>query len=87
MSVKMLVPSGFKLNSFFKSIYSVNCGNPRSPTNGSLGNYSRTTKGAEVMFMCDLGFVPTSEVRAICNDTGSWDPAPERHHCTAESMY
>ena len=62
-------------------LYSVNCGNPRSPTNGSLGNYSRTTKGAEVMFMCDLGFLPTSKIKAICNDTGSWDPAPENHTC------
>lgn len=53
-----------------------------APANGSLGDYSRTTKGATVSFMCNRNFAPTSRMTSVCTSEAVWNPAPERHICT-----
>lgn len=54
-----------------------------TPENGNLGDYSGSTKGANVTFRCNQDFVPVTEMVSVCSSDGVWDPAPEKHNCTA----
>lgn len=63
------------------SYFVVDCGDPNPPTNGQIGNISRTTERADVTFTCDFGFIPVTEVMAVCTSDGVWDPLPENHTC------
>ena len=62
-------------------LYVVDCSHPQPPTNGSLGEYVKTTKGSNLTFQCNDGYIPSIVMTAICID-GVWDPPPEEHNCT-----
>ena len=62
--------------------YTVNCGVPMSPMNGSLGIYLHTREGATVAYYCDHGFRPSAILISICNSTARWTPNPEQYNCT-----
>lgn len=59
----------------------MNCGVPSPPTNGSVGNYLHTRKGATVTYQCDDGYIPSTVMTAMCTDTTKWVPLPEIHDC------
>lgn len=58
-----------------------NCGHPELPTNGSIGTFTRTTRGASVTFRCNDGFIPTTEEISFCTSSGIWYPTPADHIC------
>ena len=60
----------------------VNCGEPGTPPNGSLGNYTHTREGAIVTYQCNTGYRPSRQNSSVCNSTGHWMPPPEQHVCT-----
>ena len=60
----------------------VNCGDPVTPTNGSLGSYVHTREGATVTYMCNDGFRPSAIFSSTCVSTARWTPDPEQHNCT-----
>ena len=60
----------------------VNCLNPSTPGNGSLGNYTHTREGATVTYQCNDGFRPSQQMTSYCLRTGNWTPPPELHVCT-----
>ncbi len=60
----------------------VNCGDPPSPTDGFLGNYSHTREGATVTCQCDIDYRPSAAFTSLCVATTEWTPAPNEHICT-----
>ena len=60
----------------------MNCGDPKSPTNGSVGNYTHTRENATVIYQCDDGFRPSEPMLSICAVNAEWVPQPEIHVCT-----
>ena len=62
----------------------VNCSDPTSPMEGSIDAYQNTTEGAEILFMCNPGFIPAGRMRAVCGADGRWNPDPADHRCTCE---
>ena len=63
---------------------SVNCSDPAVPRNGSIEPYQNTTKGAEISFMCNPGFVPAVRMTAVCEADGRWSPDPAAQVCTGK---
>jgi len=63
---------------------SVSCGAPTPPGNGSIGAHQNTSEGAEILFGCNQGFVPTGQRMAVCQTTGNWFPDPADLVCTGE---
>ena len=61
----------------------VNCGVPKSPANGSLGDYKHTRKGSKVSFYCNPGFAPSGVETAVCTYSKRWIPPPEEHICVS----
>ena len=61
--------------------FSVDCGPPGNPHNGSLESYTDTTEGSEVFYSCDPGLVPEGRMRAVCTEDG-WSPNPAYLNCT-----
>ena len=64
----------------------VNCRMPVAPGNGSIANVPSTLGGAEILFRCDTGFVPTGRMRAVCmsdgvSPNGTWTPDPATLVC------
>ena len=55
--------------------------------NGSIGNYSMTTLGATVTYLCDKFFVPTTVMVSKCKSDGSWDPAPNMQNCSVDGKH
>ena len=49
-----------------------NCSEPTAPENGVVEPYQSTLEGAEIIFMCNPGFVPAGRMRAVCAADGSW---------------
>ncbi len=49
----------------------VPCGVPSPPIHGTIHEFS----GTEVVYICDAGFDPASEMMATCQ-SGNWRPAP-----------
>ena len=54
---------------------------PVAPGNGSIVTVASTLGGAEILFRCNPGFVPTGRMRAVCMSDGvsvdgSWTPDP-----------
>ena len=74
------IPGKVVYNNYY-FFFAVDCGPPNPPTNGQIGNYSRTTEGADVNFTCDSGFIPVTEIVAVCESDGLWNPLPENHTC------
>ena len=62
----------------------VNCSDPTSPGNGSIGTYQNTTEGAEIFFRCNPGFVPPGRMIAVCASDGRWSPDPVELRCIGE---
>ena len=62
----------------------VSCGAPTPPGNGSIGAHQNTSEGAEILFGCNQGFVPTGQRTAVCQTTGNWFPDPADLVCTGE---
>ena len=59
----------------------VNCGNPTSPTNGTLGPYSHTRSGATVDVRCNNGFRPSAVMTSFCELNAQWFPLPDQLNC------
>ena len=57
------------------------CGLPVAPRNGSLVNYTGTTHGSEVIYICDPGHVPEGRMRVVCTENG-WSPNLDDLNCT-----
>ena len=70
---------------FLFFFHSVECGVPDPPQNGSI-NYTRTTEGAVLTFVCDEFFFPVAVEVAICSQEGVWRPAPYEHNCTLDGQ-
>ncbi len=49
----------------------VPCGIPYPPINGSIEEFNTT----EVVYRCDIGFSPPTEMTATC-EPGNWSPTP-----------
>ena len=54
---------------------------PVAPGNGSIVTVASTLGGAEILFRCNPGFVPTGRMRAVCMSDGvsvdgSWSADP-----------
>ena len=64
--------------------FSVSCGSPVAPENGSIESYQNTTEGAEILFRCNPGFVPTGRMRAVCGADERWNPDPGDLVCTSK---
>ena len=61
-----------------------NCSEPTAPGNGVVEPYQSTLEGAEIIFMCNPGFVPAGRMRAVCAADGSWTSDPAALVCTCE---
>ena len=64
----------------------VNCEMPTAPGNGSIANVPSTLGGAEILFRCNTGFVPTGNRTAVCRSDGispdgTWTPDPATSVC------
>ena len=46
--------------------------------------YQDTTKGTEIFFKCNPGFVPAGRMRAVCAGDGRWIPDPATLVCSGE---
>ena len=74
------------------SLYSlllVNCGIPVAPENGSIAAVPSTLGGAEIIFRCNTGFVPTGNMTAMCmsngvSPNGTWTPNPATLTCNGK---
>lgn len=62
-------------------LLTVNCGEPISPANGTLGYYPHTREGITVTFQCNEGYVPSLIRISNCTALGQWIPPPEDHIC------
>ena len=62
-------------------LFTVNCGPPMPPMNGTLISYLHTREGATVSFYCNKGFRPSSIVTSTCTNTTLWIPQPHEHGC------
>ena len=61
------------------------CPRPLSPMDGSIISFPAvTTEGAEIVYRCDPGFQPQSNVTATCTSNGLWTPAPAQHQCIGQ---
>ena len=60
----------------------VNCGTPKAPVNGSIGNYSHTREGHTINFWCKDGFQPSYKMTSLCTNDGVWIPEPVLTTCT-----
>ena len=60
---------------------SVSCGDPRPPSNGSIGDYESTVEGTEVSYQCDDGLIPGGEIVTTCLADGTWSPDPAELEC------
>ena len=60
----------------------VNCGDPTSPNNGTIRNYTNTREGVQVIFQCNDGFRPSQPMTSNCTNTTEWVPNPGMHICT-----
>ena len=60
------------------------CGSPIAPHNGSIKAHQNTTEGAEIVFMCNPGFVPAGRMRAVCGADRRWNPDPAGLVCTSK---
>ena len=49
-----------------------NCEVPRPPGNGSIVNYTSAVEGSTLLYQCNPGFCPVSEMTAVCAANGSW---------------
>ncbi len=63
-------------------LFTVNCGDPIAPMNGSVGEYNDTGLGASVTYQCVEGFHPFEVRTAVCNSAAKWIPNPEEYNCT-----
>ena len=61
-----------------------NCSEPTAPENGVVEPYQSTLEGAEIIFMCNPGYVPAGRMRAVCAADGSWTSDPAALVCTCE---
>ena len=66
--------------------YSVSCGSPIIPGNGSIEAYQNTLEGAEIFFKCDSGFVPAGRMTAVCGADGRWNPDPASLMCISKCV-
>ena len=65
---------------------------PVAPGNGSIVNIRSTLGGAEIIFRCNPGFVPTGRMRAVCvsdgiSVDGSWTPDPTTLVCNGKLVF
>ena len=65
----------------------VNCSDPTPPMYGSIEAYQNTTKGAEIFFRCNPGFVPAGRTTAVCAVDQRWSPDPAGLRCTCKNAY
>ena len=54
--------------------FSVNCGVPRHPGNGTIVNYTSTVEGSVLLYQCNPGFSPVGVMTAMCSTDGRWIP-------------
>ena len=64
----------------------VNCGMPLAPDNGSIVAVPSTLDGAEILFRCNIEFVPAGNMTAMCTSdgispNGTWTPDPATSVC------
>ena len=69
---------------YFSYCLVTECGSPIARHNGSIKAHQNTTEGAEISFMCNLGFVPAGRMRAVCGADGRWNPDPATLVCTSK---
>ncbi len=42
---------------------------------------SNLIEGASILFQCDEGFSPSSEMTSVCTRDMTWNPDPRNHQC------
>ena len=63
------------------SLSAAGCPSPLPPMDGSIILFPATNEGAEIVYHCDPGFQPQSNVTAMCASNGLWTPDPAQHQC------
>ncbi len=56
----------------------MDCDEPPPPLNGRIENSSQDSV---IIFRCNEGFIPSTEMMAICTSDGEWEPVPELLEC------
>ena len=60
----------------------VDCGNPDTPTNGSI-SFSSTNYSSEANISCDEGYVLIGESVRNCTESGTWSNPEVECRCKA----
>lgn len=63
------------------SLPAAGCPRPPVPMDGSIIPFPATNEGAEIVYHCDPGFQPQSDVTAMCASNGLWTPDPALLQC------
>ena len=88
-SLQLAVPSPSPLHvlvPIIPSLPAAGCPRPLPPMDGSIIPFPATNEGAEIVYHCDPGFQPQSNVTAMCASNGSWTPDPAQHQCRGKNI-
>ena len=62
------------------------CGDPISPSRGSIDNFQSAAEGATVTYSCSPGLVPRTQMSAVCTNM-TWRPDTATLQCREPGEY